>query len=293
MTTLIVLAAGLATRYGGAKQLEPVGPAGETLFDYAVYDAWRAGCQAVVFVIRDELHDVFDATVRPRWHTRLDTRLAVQRIADAPARFRAGRSKPWGTAQALLAAAPAVDGDVLVCNADDFYGDGAYAALFAALRREADTQFVAGYRLAATLSRHGGVSRAVCRTDSHNLLQRIEERTGIVRRAGCIVDERGERLADEVPVSMNLWAFHSDFLAHLQSAFSDFLETSGSNPDAELRIPDVVNETIAKGRTRVHVIPTAERWFGMTYSADLPQVRAYIAGLVRGGVYPANIFSAE
>jgi NDP-sugar pyrophosphorylase family protein len=285
MTTLVILAAGLATRYGAAKQLEPVGPHGETLFDYALFDAQAAGCRRAVFVIREQLREVFEQSVLPRWEGRLETRLAVQRLEDVPAGTPPGRVKPWGTAHAVLAAREHVAGDIAVCNADDFYGRGAYLALAAALRAHPGAHAVAGYPLAATLSPHGGVSRAVCVRDAGGRLAHVAERTGIVRSDAQIIDDRGDVLAADTLVSMNLWAFRPQFMTELARGFAEFVRGRGRDPGEELRIPDVVNEYRARGAGEVLVVPVEEHWFGMTYPEDREQVRAELRRLAP--LYPA------
>jgi NDP-sugar pyrophosphorylase family protein len=285
MRTLVILAAGLATRYGAAKQLEPVGPHGETLFDYALFDAQQAGCTRAVFVIREQLREVFEQSVVPRWRDRLEAVLAVQRLEDVPPGTPPGRVKPWGTAHAVLAARTEVRGDVLVCNADDFYGRGAYLALAEALDQAPGAHAVVGYPLASTLSPHGGVSRAVCVGDAAGRLAHVEERTGISRSGAQIVDDRGDVLAADTLVSMNLWAFRADFMAELARGFAGFVRERGRAPQEELRIPDVVNDYIARGAGEVVVVPVPEQWFGMTYPEDREQVRAELRRLAPH--YPA------
>ena len=286
MTTLVVLAAGLASRYGSDKQLEAVGPAGELLLEYALHDAWRAGCERAVVIVRDELRSPLETVLAP-WGRRLPLAFAVQRpdqpVADAPR----ARRKPWGTAHALLAARPHVAGDVLVCNADDFYGASAFAGVVSTLRAAAG-HAVAGYPLADTLSPHGGVSRAVCVADADARLVRIEEHTGITRDDVAITDDRGRVLPADVPVSMNLWGFRGSFFAHLDDAFHRFVREHGADERAELRIPDVVNERVARGDA-VRVVPVRDTWFGMTYAADRPSVRGALAARVAAGEYPADL----
>lgn len=290
VSTLVVLAAGLASRYGSDKQLEPVGPAGETLLEYALYDAGRAGCRRAVLVIREALRPALAAEVVAAWRARFPVELVVQRpdapIADVPP----GRRKPWGTAHALLAARPHVPGEALVCNADDFYGAGAFAATVSALH--AGAHVVAGYPLERTLSPHGGVSRALCETGAGLQLLRIEERTGIVRDDVVIRDDRGDVLSADAPVSMNLWGFQPSFFPVLEHAFREFVRARGSEAGAELRIPDVVNGLVAAGGA-VKVVPVTEQWFGMTYAADRPAVRAALAERVAAGEYPPNLRAAR
>ena len=287
MTTLVVLAAGLATRYGGDKQLESVGPAGELLLEYALHDAWLAGCRRAVLVTRDELASPLEGQVLRRWRERLDIGLAIQRLGDTPRPVKSHRLKPWGTAHALLAAASQVDGDVLVCNADDFYGRKAFAALVRTLETRR-VHAVAGYPLGRTLSRHGGVSRAVCITDANGRLLQVQERTGLMQHGGRIMDDQGDVFTADTPVSMNLWAFHPSFLRSLRPAFSAFLTRHEHDLGAEFRIPDEVNEQLRKG-AEVQVVPVDEQWFGMTYAADRAAVRSALADRVRAGEYPANL----
>jgi CTP:molybdopterin cytidylyltransferase MocA len=291
LTSLVVLAAGLATRYGAAKQLAAVGPAGERLFDYAVFDALRAGCTAVVFVIRSEQRPAFEQDVLPLWAKYIRVTLAEQRLEDALAEYRANRVKPWGTAHALLAAASSTQGDVLVCNADDWYGASAYREVLNALRAEPVVHALAGYPLGQTLSAHGGVSRALCRTDADGLLQRIEEQTGIARQGSAIRADRLTHLQPDTLVSMNLWGFHASFLRQLEAAFQEFLDATRGDPEAEFRIPDVVNGLIRAGHTQVRVLPVQEEWFGLTYAADLPRVRDAIGARIHAGQYPPNLFA--
>lgn len=287
MSTLVILAAGLGTRYGSDKQLERVGPGGELLLEYALHDAWRAGCRQAVLVIREALRAPLEAELES-WRERLPVALAVQR---QDAAVGAGvRRKPWGTAHALLAARPHASGDVLVCNADDFYGAGAYAAVAAALRAGA-AHVVAGYALERTLSPHGGVSRAVCETTGDGRLVRIEEHTGIARAPVAIRDDRGRVLRGDVPVSMNLWGFHASIFDALATAFQSFAREHAGDDGAELRIPDVVNALVAAGG-EVRVVPVREQWFGMTYAADRAAVRAALAARVAAGEYPANLEEA-
>jgi len=292
VTTLVLLAAGLATRYGAAKQLAAVGPSGERLFDFAVFDAMRAGCSRVVFVIRSEQRAAFEQEVVPQWTRRVTVELAEQRLDNAPAEFRGDRTKPWGTAHALLSAAPHIPESAIVCNADDWYGASAYAAVLTSLAEDPAVHVLAGYPLASTLSEHGGVSRAVCRADASGLLQHIDERTGITRQDETIRDDKQIDFRDDALVSMNLWGFHRSFLAQLESAFHEFLASTRGDT-SEFRIPDVVNGLLQSARTRVRVLRVHEEWFGLTFAGDLPRVRAAIADRIRAGQYPANLFASD
>ena len=265
---LVVLAAGLGSRYGGNKQLDPVGPGGVTLMDYAVFDAVRAGVSRVVFIIREEL----DAMMEPllaRWQPHIEVRAAYQR---APAT----RTKPWGTAHAVMAAEPALDRPFLVVNADDFYGAAAYQAAAEHLRTR-DEWAVVGYPIEQTLSGHGGVNRAVLRRDGE-YLREVEEVRGILPTDQ---HHRGEL------VSMNLWAFTPSIFPALREGFEAFAPTAG--PTDELLLPDVVGAAIRAGTARVRVLTPDARWFGMTHREDRDRVRETLAALVRDGAYPERL----
>ena len=269
MSTLVVMAAGLASRYGGVKQLEAVGPSGERLFDYAVYDALRAGCDDVVFVIRPQLREIFERDVLPQWP---QARLAEQ---------TATRAKPWGTAHALVCAAAHTSGDLIVCNADDWYGRTAYRAVFEELNASS-ANVVAGYQLKDTLSEHGAVTRAILRTDNEGYLQGLEETQAVTK----------ENAPQGALTSMNLWGFHRQLLDEFEQRVADFIARHQDDEKAELPIPNLINAMIRDGRTRVRVRPVDEQWFGMTYTEDLPRVKRSILQCVEAGAYPANLFSA-
>jgi NDP-sugar pyrophosphorylase family protein len=287
VSTLVILAAGLATRYGGDKQLESVGPSGELLLEYALHDAWLAGCRHAVLVTRAELRASLEEQVVRGWGERMSIEIALQRLEDTPRPVRSQRLKPWGTAHALLAAASHVHGDVVACNADDYYGRGAFAAVLRVLEG-ARTHAVAGYPLGRTLSRHGGVSRAVCVTDPEGRLLRVQERTGLTQHGDRIMDDQGDVFTADTPVSMNLWALRAPFLHGLRAAFVSFLARHEHDPSGEFRIPDEVNERVRKGED-VRVVPVDEQWFGMTYAPDRAAVRAALAARVRAGEYPRNL----
>ena len=300
--TLVVMAAGLATRFGGPKQLVPVGPAGEALLDYDVYDAVRAGCRRVVFVVRAQLADAFHDHARDVLGDALETVFVEQRLDDLPGGVvpPPGRVKPWGTAHAVLAARGAVTGPFAVCNADDWYGPGALRLLADHLRREAraapPVHALVGYRLDATLSSHGGVARGVAVTGPDGLLARLEEVRDVQRQGdgltGIGLDGARRALADDAVASMNLWGFAPDVLAALADQFARFLDVAGGDLDAEFPLSTAVNEQVARGQARLRVLTAPDRWFGMTFAADLPAVRDAIAALVRAGTYPADLRAA-
>jgi MobA-like NTP transferase protein len=286
--TLVVLAAGLGSRYGGLKQLVPVGPSGEALLDYGVYDAVRAGFRNVVFVIRGEVEELLHRHVSEVIGTGVEVAYARQVLDRAPP----GRTKPWGTGHAVLAAAPEVAGPFAVMNADDFYGAGAYRALFEHLASAGEHALV-GYPLAETLSPHGGVSRGIAEPDARGYLSRLTEVTDIEPRgsgftgrttAGQPVTLEGGEI-----VSMNLWGFTPAVLPALERQFARFLEVLGADAGAEFLLSEAVGAQAAAGEARVRVLRARERWFGMTFSADDAAVRDEVAHLVDAGVYPANL----
>lgn len=301
--TLVILAAGMGSRYGGLKQLDPVGPGGATIMDYSVFDALRAGFAKVVFVIRRAFERDFRALLGGRYETRAPVAYAFQELDQLPAGFAApsGRTKPWGTAHAVLAARPAVDGPFAVINADDFYGQDAFAVLCAFLRQPVDparpTYAMVAYALRETLSEHGKVSRGVCRIDERADLMEIREIVGIEGEPGGAArytDADGvlHRLRGDEPVSMNMWGFHPDVFDQFERLFGRFLAEAGDRLDAlEFYIPTAVNALIRERRARVRVLKTSERWCGVTYRADRPAVEATIRRLVDEGRYPEVLWS--
>ncbi len=275
---LVVLAAGLGSRYGGLKQLEAVGPSGEALLDYAVFDAARAGFERAVFVVRHETVAAFHAHVA-RFRDTLEVKLAVQHVEDAPRGADVkGRRKPWGTGHAVLTAAPHVPGALVACNADDFYGAAAYAAAAGFLRDAAPrTWGLVAYPAAETLSPAGPVNRAVCAMDGDGWLRDLEERPLTAGDAGP-----GEL------VSMNFWCFTNLVFEHLGEGFMDFAREA--SPDREYILPEAVRAAIAGGVARVRVLPARGRWFGLTHGGDLAGVRASLRALTDQGHYPAALW---
>lgn len=293
---LLVLAAGLSTRYGTLKQLEEVGPGGEYLLDYALYDAWRSGFGRAVLVIRPELEDLFRARVRSRWQGRID--FAPQRLEDLPegVAVSGSRRKPWGTAQAVLAARPWLDEPFAVINADDFYGLSAYGLLGEFLRTAGTgTDFaLLGFRLRDTLSSHGGVSRAVCRIDPAGWLMGLEELVDVRHRAGGlsgrVVGGQSRSLTGTEIVSMNMWGFTPAIFPLLAAEFRAFLDRAAEDSTAEFLIPEAVDRIARVGQGRVRVLPADGGWFGMTYAADRLLARERIRQLIRQGAYPRRLF---
>ena len=286
---LVILAAGVGSRYGGPKQIEPVGPGGATLLEYSIYDARRAGFGTVVVVTRPELATAFD---------RIGATVVIQRLDDIPAGVTAptvppGRTKPWGTGHAVLAASSAVSGPFAVVNADDFYGRDAFAraAQFLGAAQEGTFAIIA-YPLRDTLSAAGGVNRAVCHADGNGWLETMEEVVDIRRLedgtyAGADTHGRTVRLAGDALVSMNLWAFTPAVFAQLRRGFAEFLHRAGGQ--GEFLISHGIRDAVSRGEARVRVLDTRARWLGITYPDDRPRVAAALRQLVAAGEYPERL----
>ncbi len=293
--TLVLLAAGMGSRYGGLKQLDPFGPHGETLMDYSVYDALQAGFTRVVFVIRRDFEAEFRAQVASKYAGRIQVDLAFQSLLDLPEgqRVPEGRSKPWGTAQALLAAAPLLNGPFAVCNADDFYGREAYTALAVWLKQApAGEGALVSFRLGGTLSEHGTVSRGIC-TVVDGLLEDVTERTKLSAERGAVkdLDAPGDVLFSlETPVSMNFWGFHPSALAHFKAGFTGFLASMSDPLKGEYYLPSAVKAGLSEGWLKVHALPGGQHWFGVTYPDDKASVQAALRALVESGNYPSPLF---
>ena len=301
--TLVVLAAGKSSRYGSAKQLDGVGPGGETLMDYAIYDARQSGFCRSVFVIGSETQALHEDWIE-RMALILPSDTVQQRLDDLPpgVEITTRRSKPWGTGHALLAAEGLLDGPFVLINADDFYGRSSFALAWTHLTSVSPTPeptcgFV-GFRLGDTLHTPGAVSRGLCRCDSDGFLEEIREATNIRKRDGRIcgsVDGAEVRLDGNEIVSMNFWAFLPPIFPLLRSEFLEFLKAKGGgggggeDPDAEFLIPEAVNRIIANGQARFKMLPTREPGFGMTTVQDKPFVQRRIRALVDNGEYPANL----
>jgi NDP-sugar pyrophosphorylase family protein len=293
--TLVVLAAGLGSRFGGLKQLEPVGPGGATLMDYSVFDARRAGFSRVVFVIRPEMTEAFDRVIGDRYRDRLEVAVACQRLEDLPGSMQVppDRLRPWGTAQAVLAARDQVSGPFAVLNADDFYGRNALVEIARFLQHPPpDTIAVVGYRLDQTASPAGGVNRAALEQAADGNLAGIVEVKNLVeasegRFRGEVQGEPRIVPADTL-VSMNLWGLTPTIFPRLADGFAAFL-TRGPGRAGEYYLPEAVREMLDEGAIRVKVLPTTSRWCGMTYPADRPRVEASLLELVASGEYPEEL----
>jgi hypothetical protein len=296
--TLLILAAGMGSRYGGLKQMDPMGPNGESVLDYSVFDAIRAGFHRVIFIIRKDFADAFQASVGARFAGKIEVAYAYQSLDDLPAGFSvpADRTKPWGTSHAIRAARHLINGPFAVINADDFYGRDAYTRAAAFMRQPVasdgiDHYAMVGYQLENTLSDHGDVNRGICRSDEHGFLSSVEEVVKIQREAdGLIHGNYLDGTRREVPagsiVSMNFWAFHASFITHLEDHFLRFIAAHGNEEKSECYIPTVVDELIRTRHADCAVLPTSSSWFGVTYPGDKPHVVANIRALIDAGEYP-------
>ena len=300
--TLLVLAAGMGSRYGALKQMDGVGPNNEAIIDYSIYDAIRAGFGKVVFVIRHSFADAFTAIFnKERFGGKIEVEVVYQELDYLPEGFSVpeGREKPWGTNHALLMAAKAIKEPFAVINADDFYGADAYKVIgeyLSKLGEESNHYCMVGYAVNKTLSENGTVSRGVCGINKEGFLTSIVERTKIERNAeGTIVFHdlgEDEALEEETPVSMNLFGFTPDYFAHSEEYFKGFLSSPEvqTNLKAEFFIPLMVNKLVGEGTSKLKVLSTTANWFGVTYQADKPQLVAKIEELIEAGVYPRNLW---
>ncbi len=294
--TLLVLAAGMGSRYGGLKQLDPVGPGGETLLDYSVYDAIRAGFGRVIFLIRRDIEADFREKIGARYAGKVAVDYAFQELGALPGGHvpPPGRTKPWGTAHAIWCAREAIATPFAAINADDFYGADAFRRIGEFLQSTSTsahpaTFAMAGYRLDKTLSEHGTVARGICEVGADGLLRRIEELTDIARRPDGEIVSDGRILDGDTPVSMNFWGFTPQVFAFLGKVLSEFLARNITSEKAEHYIPTAVAEMIAAGEATVRVLATDADWFGVTYRDDRPAVVESIRRLVSGGAYPERL----
>jgi len=300
--TLVVMAAGIGSRYGGLKQIDPIGPNGEIIFDYSIYDALNAGFGKVVFVIKKDIEEAFRERVGRTIGKRCETTYVFQKIGDVPEGFEVppGRQKPWGTGHATLICKDVVHSPFAVINADDFYGRSSYQTLCHYLRGAQDRDGVydycmVGYVLKNTLTEHGHVARGVCTVDEDGFLVEIHERTRI-EKFGEIVKytEDGEtwvEIPGESVVSMNMWGFTPSLFSELEARFPHFLQKNSDNMQkAEYFLPDVVGDLLKEKKARVRVLSTNERWFGITYQQDRPRVKQAIRDLIHRRVYPENLW---
>lgn len=296
--TLLILAAGMGSRYGGLKQIEPVGPSGETILEYSIYDAIRAGFGKVVFVIRESFAAEFKTRFESKLAGKIEIQYVYQEIDKLPDGFSLpeGREKPWGTGHAVLMARNVIHEPFAAINADDFYGAGAYKVMADFLSQSAQKEVYSmiGYQLNNTLSDFGGVSRGICKTDDHHFLTKITETHKIRQEGDTILCESANHetveLSGQETVSMNFWGFHPTVFENIENQFIEFLKTNIEIPKSEFYIPFVVFEMIKTGKAKVVVLKADSPWFGVTYQQDKPFVIEQIQKLTDQGIYPSKLW---
>lgn len=299
--TLIVLAAGLGSRYGGLKQMDPLGPSGESIIDYSVYDAMKAGFGKVIFVLREEIVDDFFGIFGDKYKSKIEVDYVIQRLEDIPAGVtpHPERAKPWGTGHAMLSAREKINEPFAVINGDDFYGKDAFKVMADFLSginpEDISVQSMVGYILNNTLSEHGHVSRGICETDINNMLSAVTERTKIQRSGDQIVfiddEDNHHILGGNEIVSMNFWGFTPALLNAFYEKFELFMQKSGNELKSEFFIPLGINQLIQEGILNVKVLESSARWFGVTYQEDKPLVISKLRELAATGVYPDNLWA--
>ncbi|HJA88353.1 MAG TPA: nucleotidyltransferase [Candidatus Parabacteroides intestinavium] len=297
--TLFVLAAGMGSRYGGLKQLDGLGPNGETIMDYSIFDAIRGGFGKLVFVIRKSFEKDFREKIVSKYENHIPVEVVFQDLNDLPAGFTCpeGRQKPWGTNHAVLMGKDVIKEPFAVINADDFYGRDSFAVIgkwLSGMEGKKNEYCMVGYRVGNTLSESGAVARGVCETNAEGYLTGVVERTAIERIDGDIqfIDENGKKvvLEENTPVSMNMWGFTPDYFQYSEDYFVEFLKQNIGNLKCEYFIPLLVNDLITKGVATVKVLDTTSKWFGVTYAADRQSVVDKIQALVDAGEYPNKLF---
>lgn len=300
---LVVMAAGMGSRYGGLKQIDPVGRHGEVIIDYSIFDAKRAGFETVVFIIKREIEAEFREAIGNRMERHMEVRYAFQQLENLPEGYAVpeGRTKPWGTSHAILSAAEVIDAPFAVINADDYYGPEAFQVMYDYLSTHGDDAVyeysMVGYLLENTVTENGHVARGVCVTDAAGYLDSVTERTRIETYAGGIhfTEDDGSTWTDlpgSTVVSMNLWGFTPSFVGEAKARFAKFLDTAlVENPlKGEYFLPSVVSELIAEGKARVKVLQSPDKWYGVTYKEDKPVVVAAISEKIEAGVYPEKLW---
>ena len=297
--SLLILAAGIGSRYGSLKQIDKFGPSGETIIDYSIFDALKAGFQKVTFVISKSMEKEFNEILVKRFQERIEVHYVIQEIKDVSEGIQvtAQREKPWGTAHAVLVAAPKIEESFAVINADDLYGANSFKIIFAYLSsvdKDERNFCLVGYRLSKTLSEHGHVARAICDLDEEDYLKSIVERTHILQIQGKVVyqDEKGKMIpikGDPI-VSTNFMGFTPSVFSHLEFYFNKFIQRYSQDPKAEYFLPDVLNEIIRFHKARVKVLSSEENWFGVTYKEDKASVIQNIQDLIKKGIYPKNLW---
>jgi dTDP-glucose pyrophosphorylase len=293
--TLVIMAAGMGSRYGGLKQIDPVGPSGEIVLDYSVYDAIRAGFGQVVFIIRPDIEKAFRGVIGKKFDGRIDVEMVFQTLEKIPAGFPipGNRTKPWGTGQAVLMAKPVVTEPFAVINADDFYGRESFEVLakqLMAMDVDSTDCCMVGFYIKNTLSPHGGVARGACEVENGHLVS-VTERFNIARGTDGVIRFDGGEMRDNDMVSMNTWGFTPRLFQSLETGFVRFLERAGNELKSEYLLPELIDGMIRNGETSVTVLPTNEKWMGVTYAEDKPQVMAGIREKIAAGIYPENLWA--
>ena len=296
--TLVLLAAGMGSRYGGLKQLDPMGPNGETLMDYSVFDAVRANFGKVVFIIRKDIEEAFKQQIGSKYEKFVPVEYAFQDLNDLPGGFKApeGRVKPWGTGHALYAARDVVKGPFVVINADDFYGQDGYQKLADFLSSSKENEFaMCGFKMKNTASENGSVSRGLCTIDSNGNLSDVVEHTKIFTENGKYIsrfeDGGSVEIEADAVVSMNMWGFQDTLFNYLEDLFTEFLKEKGNELKSEFYIPFVVDSLVKAGRCSTKVLVSESAWFGVTYPEDKPKVQESLLKLIGQGAYPEKLFS--
>ncbi|MBT1712283.1 nucleotidyltransferase [Fulvivirgaceae bacterium PWU5] len=294
--TLLVMAAGMGSRYGGIKQIDGFGPSGETIMDYSLFDAVRAGFTKVVFIVRDEILETVKEKFLPKLQGKVEVEFVVQSIDKLipPTYDITERTKPWGTGHALLCAKDVIQEPFVAINADDFYGKEAFASVANYFKNDTTgAHAMVGFTLSNVLSEHGSVSRGVGEQDAEGYLQSVVERTTIVQEQGKVISKEaaGDRVLDpSAPTSMNFWGFHPSVFALASSMFEDFLKENNQNLKSEFYIPLIVNELIHRGQGKVKVLGGGNIWFGVTYKEDKEEVSSKIRALIEKGEYPSKLW---
>lgn len=300
--TLVIMAAGMGSRYGGLKQIDPVDDLGNKIIDFSIYDAVRAGFKKVIFIIKKENLDDFKSCIGDNVKGHIEVEYVFQELTNIPDGFSVpeGRVKPWGTAHAVLSAIDSVDGPFAVINADDFYGKEAFSKIHDYLVSTQDDEkyryAMVGYKLINTLTENGSVSRGVCSTDEEGFLTDIEEKTKIIKtETGAAFTDNDADYVDINPdtiVSMNMWGFSKSFMSELKEAFKSFMENdiAGNPLKAECYLPFVVDDLIKSGKATVKVLTSSDKWFGVTYKEDKPFVMESIKALKENGIYPQKLW---
>ena len=301
-SSLLVLAAGMGSRYGGLKQMDSFGPSGETIIDYSIYDAISAGFEKVVFVIREHFKEDFKNFFSKKFEDQIEMDFVTQELDKIPdgLTYHSDREKPWGTAHAVLMGKEVIKGPFVVINADDYYGKDSYQVVMDyfnnVTEEHKDDYAVVAYKLANTLSKHGTVNRGVCYADAQGYLENVVECVKISENKSGIISYPGENggrneLSAETLVSMNMWAFQPSIFEHIENMFSSFLTSRGMELKSEFYIPAAVDQLIKSGISKVSVLTCDSEWFGVTYQEDKPFVVDKLNRLIDSGVYPSNLWN--